>query len=201
MTEPRDPYWDDLGIAWCAIETDTSGILGRLQTRLRRQTLLMTGALALGLPVTAAGLVIGVMTLWFGWKSGTWNFLTRGAAIVIISGIALRGLWLLLPVRHSSNGEPLSDMLALAVARGERMLTMIRLALSACVIAAVFGLIGTALRHAFGRPPALSPVIDLAVLAIVALMLSTYLRQGKINLAKFQYLKRTITSDPAEGPN
>ena len=53
----------------------------------------------------------------------------------------------------------------------------------------------------FGRPPALSPVIDLAVLAIVALMLSTYLRQAKINLAKFQYLKRTITSDPAEGPN
>jgi len=41
----------------------------------------------------------------------------------------------------------------------------------------------------------------LAVLAIVALMLSTYLRQAKINLAKFQYLKRTITSDPAEGPN
>jgi len=161
----------------------------------------MTGALAAGLPATAAGLVIGVMTLWIGWNSGTWNFLTRGAAIVIISGIAARGLWLLLAVRRSANGEPLSDMLALAVARSQRMLTLIRLALSACVIAAAFGLIGTAIRHAAGRPPALSPVIDSAVLAIVALMLAVYLRQAKISLAKFQYLKRTITHDPTQESN
>ena len=201
MTEPRDPYWDDLGIAWCAIENDASGALARLQSRLRRQTLLMTSALAVGLPATAIGLAIGLMTLWIGWKSGTWNFLTRGAAIVIVSGIVARGLWLLLSVRRNTNNETLSDMLGLAVARSQRMLTMIRLALSACVIAAVFGLIGTAIRYASGRPPALSPVIDSGVLALVALILTMCLRQAKIRLAKFRYLKVAMTSDSTEEPN
>ena len=198
MTKPRDPYWDELGVAWCAIASDTNGILSRLRSRLRRQSLLLTAILALGVPATVAGLLIGVVTLWIGWKSGTWNFLTRGSAILIISAIVAKAIWLLMPVRSGIDSQPLSDMLELAVARSQRIITTIRLALGACVIAAIFGLIGTAIRRATGRPPALSPVIDLGVLTILALLLAGYLRQTKTSLAKFRYLRRTIASDHSQ---
>lgn len=195
MTKQRDPYWDELGIAWSAIETDTSAIMPRLQSRLRRQALIITAVLALGAPLTMAGFVIGVITIWSGSKSGSWNFITRGSAIVIISAIAAKAVCGLLPVRSSSDGKPLWDMLALAVARSQQTLAMIRLGIVACAIAAIFGLIGTAIRYSSGRPPALSPVIDTGVLAIVALVLILYMRQVKVSLAKLQYLRRAVTSD------
>ena len=59
MTTPRDAYWDELGIAWCAIEPEVNAMTPRLEARLRRQSLLITAVLILGLPLIVAGMLVG----------------------------------------------------------------------------------------------------------------------------------------------
>ena len=84
-------------------------------------------------------------------------------------------------------------MIDLAISRAERTLGIIRLGFYPCGVAAVFGLAGAAIRTHFARPPEVSPVIDLAVLASFALGLSIYSRHIGVNLAKFKCLMHTPT--------
>lgn len=64
--------------------------------------------------------------------------------------------------------------------------------LFACAVAAVLGLAGTAIRTYLNRPPSVSPIIDVAVLAILALGLFLYARHTKVDLAKYRYLKKAF---------
>jgi len=111
MTTPRDAYWDELGIAWCAIKPEVNVIAPRLKARLRRQSLLITAGLVIGLPLSAAGLLLGALTIWSGLTTGTWNFVTRGLAIGVISAIVAIAVSLLLPVRASEAARALSEMI------------------------------------------------------------------------------------------
>ncbi|MBV8844592.1 MAG: hypothetical protein JO307_17435 [Bryobacterales bacterium] len=200
MTTPHDPYWDELGIAWSAIETDTRVLIPKLQARLRSQSLMINALVGIGLPVTIAGFVIGAFTVCRGFETGAWNFVTRGSAIVIASAMALKGLALLLNVRTAGHAESLSEMLVIAVARSERTVSVIHLCLGACGIALVLGVAGAVIRARLSSPPLLSPVIDTAILLIVAVALLVYLRQARITLAKFRYLKDTLAPDaPSAG--
>src|SRR4029079_13093158 len=132
VTTPRDPYWDELGIAWCAIEPEVNAMTPRLEARLRRQSLLITAVLILGVPLIVAGMLLGMLTIWSGFATGTWNFVTRGVAIAVMSSMATGGLWLLLPVRASEAARMLSEMIDLSIARAQRTLLTIRLGLYAC---------------------------------------------------------------------
>jgi len=195
MTTPRDAYWDELGIAWCAIHPEMNVMAPRLKARLRRQSILITAGLVIGLPLSAVGLLVGVLTIWSGWTTGTWNFVTRGIAIVVISVILSISLSLLLPVRASDAARALSEMIDLAIARAQRTLVTIRLGYYACGVATVFGLVGAAIRTYLTRSPRMSPLIDLAVLAIVALGLFFYSRHSQASLEKLRYLKRALAMD------
>jgi hypothetical protein len=195
MTTPRDAYWDELGIAWCAIKPEVNVIAPRLKARLRRQSLLITAGLVIGLPFSAAGLLLGALTIWTGLTTGTWNFVTRGLAIGVISAIVAIAVSLLLPVRASEAARALSEMIELAIARAQRTLAMIRLGFYACAVAVVFGLIGTAIRAYLASPPRMSPVVDLAVLGVFALGLFLCSRRVRVNLEKLRYLKRALAVD------
>ena len=195
MTTSRDAYWDELGIAWCAIKPEVNVIAPRLKARLRRQSLLITAGLVIGLPFSAAGLLLGALTIWTGLTTGTWNFVTRGLAIGVISAIVAIAVSLLLPVRASEAARALSEMIELAIARAQRTLAMIRLGFYACAVAVVFGLIGTAIRAYLASPPRMSPVVDLAVLGVFALGLFLCSRRVRVNLEKLRYLKRALAVD------
>lgn len=199
MTMRDDAYWDELGVAWRAVEVNNNVTTGRLQSRLRRQSIAILAALAIGLPLCAGGFFVGMATMWSGWENATWNFITRGFAIATISAITARTLSLLLPLRANADARALPEMLRLAIERAEGTLTIIRLSFWACGIAAVLGLVGTALRTHQTSPPAMSPLIDMVVLAITALGLFLYRRNTKVTLAKFQYLQKTIAADPSGG--
>ena len=58
---------------------------------------MITAGLVAGLPLSASGLLLGVLTIWRGWTTGTWNFISRGVAIGAISIILAMGVSLLLP--------------------------------------------------------------------------------------------------------
>jgi hypothetical protein len=187
-----DPYWDELGIAWSAITPGTDAIPPRLQVSLQRQSMLIATCLVTGLLLGVAGVLLGVFTLWSGWASGTWNFVTRGGGVMAISSILLVAALGLLPVRAGDQARALPDVIDLTIARAERLLMAIRLGFLACAVAAVLGLVGTAIRSYSGKPPAMSPILDLAVVAILAVGLFLYGRHLRAHLAKLQYLRKAL---------
>ena len=195
MTTPSDAYWDELGIAWRAIKPEVNVLMPRLQARLRRQSCLIVLCLVAGLPLIGAGLILGLFTIWSGWASGAWNFVIRGIAIGIISIILGIAISLLVPVRENKASGTFSEMIGLSIARSQRILLTLRLGFYACVVAAVLGAIGSVVRAQLTRPPQLSPIIDIVVLALCALGLDLYGRQVKLGLEKMQYLKRTLVFD------
>jgi hypothetical protein len=195
MTIPSDAYWDELGIAWRAIKPEINVLMPRLQARLHRQSLFISLGLIAGLPLSGAGFILGLFAIWSGWTSGTWNFVIRGIAIGVISIILGVATSLLVPVRANKAARAFSDMIDLSIARSQRILLTLRLAFCACVVAAVLGLMGSVVRTQLTRPPHLSPIVDVMVLALCALGLDLYSRQIKLGLEKMRYLRRTLVLD------
>ena len=148
-----------------------------------------------GVPLSAAGVCLGVFTIWRGWTTATWNFVTRGSAIVAISILVAIVMSSLLSVRTSDAARAVSEMIDLAIARAHRTLIAIRLGLAACCIAAVMGLVGAAIRSYRAAPPRMSPVVDVAVLVMFAAGLFVYGRQVRITLEKLHALKRALGAD------
>jgi hypothetical protein len=195
MTGSSDKYFDDLGVAWRAIEIDAGIVAPRLRSRLQRQSVLIRMALVLGVPVAAGGIVLGGLTVWWGWTSGTLNFVVRGVAIGVVAALALVTLLSLVSVRASDDAQALAEMIALAIQRARTTLTAIRVGLLACAIAATFGVIGAVIRTRGGKPPALSPIVDIAILVLVTVILLAYRQRTNVTLAKMHYLERAIASD------
>jgi hypothetical protein len=195
MTESSDAYRDELGVAWCAIDPNVSVIASRLQVQLRRQSRWITAGLVIGLPLCLAGILLGVMSIGIGGFSRQWNFVTRGIAIIAMSAILTIALSSLLDVRSFRTTSALSEMINLAVERAQRNLLLIRAGLYACVIAAVFGLVGTAIRTHLGRPPKMSPIVDLVILALIALALFLGGRQIRVRMEKYRALNRALAVD------
>jgi hypothetical protein len=191
VTTSSDDYWDELGVTWCAIDPDIRVIKPRLEARLRRQTEWITAALVIGVPLGVAGVLLGVVTICLGFV-GPWNFVTRGVAMVAISVVLTLAVCSLQPVRAVDTTSALSDMIELAIGRAQRTLSLIRAGLYSCVIAAVFGLVGSAIRAHLGIPPKMSPVVALAIVALSALVLSLYRQQIRAGLAKYGILKRAL---------
>jgi hypothetical protein len=194
MTKSSDAYWDELGVTWCAIEPNATIIASRLEARLRRQSRWMAAAVVIGLPLGAAGVLLGLVTIGIG-LSGAWNFVTRGVAIVAISAILTAAVYSLVPVVSGGSTHALSQMIELAIGRVQRTLLLLRAGLYSCVIAAVFGLVGTAIRTHLGRPPKLSPIIDLVILGLIALVLVLYRRQLRVDLGKYRALRQALAVD------
>jgi MFS family permease len=192
MTATADAYWDELGVAWSAINPDINVIMPHLKSRLRRQSFLIRAGVAVGILLAAGGFIIGALTIWKGWATDSWNLVTRGIAVLVISALVSIAMSLLLPVRASADVKALAEMINLAIARAERTLKTIRLGFYACAVAAVLGLAGTAIRTYQSRPPSVSPAMDLAVLAIFALGLLLYARHTRVDLAKYRCLKRAL---------
>lgn len=191
MTSERT-YWDELGIEWRALELDGERISPRLKDRLRRQSLAITATLALGIPLCAAGMGLGVFTVWRGWTSEIWNFVTRGVGLVIISMLPMRAFSSLLPFRKHAETQNLADMLEIGSARIGRTLVLVRVVMAACIAAASFGVAGTVIRMRAGSPPRQSPIVDLVVIALIVSFLWLYGRTLSAELGKFEYLRRVL---------
>ena len=85
MTARDNAYWDELGVEWRALNPDPDIIGPRLKSRLRRQSLLIRAGLMAGLLLSAGGVILSLITIWMGWTTVTWNFVTRGIAIGAVS--------------------------------------------------------------------------------------------------------------------
>jgi len=195
VTAPDDRYWDDLGVAWRAVTPDVSVIAPRLNARLRRESALIRAALVVGLPLSVGGVGLGVFTIWRGWTTGAWNFVSRGSAIVAIAILLAIAMSALMAVRAGHPARAVSEMLDLAIARAYRTLIAVRLALIACAAAAVMGLAGTIIRSQLAAPPRMSPLIDILLLAILALALFAWKRDIRRRLEQLRAVKHALGPD------
>ena len=188
----KDAYWDELGIAWCAVEPEADIILPRLKARLRRQSLLITAGLVLGLPLGVLGVALGLYTIAMGWQSSAWFFVTRGTAIILVSGLVLYAWMVLRPVCAGDAGRALPYMLKLAIARLERLLAAARLGLYACGVIAVFGSAGTVLRMEAGKPAQGPVLLYLAITVLCAAGLFFHGRAMRATLARYRHLQQVL---------
>lgn len=196
MTEQRDAYWDNLGIAWAAINPNPRVLTTHIKRRLRWQTLSVAAATFGGIPIGAAGVVLGIWTIWTGLSTDTWNFATRGAAIVVISLLVIGVIWSFKNVLKD-NTESLSAMIDLTLLRAEKWQFATRLGYVACVVAAALGTIGYGIRIRSGKPPAMSPIEPLVLLAALGVGLFLFHRVVRDRIAKFRYLKRLLLEEEA----
>jgi hypothetical protein len=194
----KDVYWDELGIAWCAINPETEVIIPRLQDRLRRQSVLIAGGVVAGLLFGLVGALVGAYSMWRGWTIGLWNFVARGVVLVAVSAIPAVAAIGLLPVMSGDQARALPDMINLTIARAEKLLAAIRLGLLTCAVLAALELGGMAIRAYSGRPPAMPLILELAVLAILAILalgFFFYERHIKLTRRMFHYLKEVLAGD------
>lgn len=195
MTTAHDDYWDDLGVAWRAINPDASVIAPLIEARVRRQSRLIVATLVIALPLSVIGLSLGVFTIWRGWTMESVNFMTRGAAIVTIAILMAIAVLSLFAVRRGQAAAAVSEMLDLSIARAQRTLLGVRLGMTACVVAAVMGLVGTVIRSRASGPPLMSPVVDLVLLALCALGLFAWGRNIRLHLRQLQAVRRALGSE------
>ncbi|HXE08446.1 MAG TPA: hypothetical protein VN612_11140 [Acidobacteriaceae bacterium] len=190
---PEETYWDELGLAWRTTESGLETMTPHLQARLRCQSFAVSAALMLGIPLCIAGIALGAFTVWRGWTTGTWNFVTRGFAIAIISALLVRAL-ASFPFSARIDTQNLSAMLDIAIARLRRTLFLVRTAIIACAIAGAFGIVGAVLRTRAGSPPRLSPIVDLIIIVMMVSFLGLYARALSAEARKFDYLRRTLAA-------
>jgi hypothetical protein len=190
-----EPFWDELGIAWQAATPSSSVPLDPMTARFRRESARIRLAMALAAVGGTVLALLGAFTLWQGWRLAAWNFGARGFAVLIVAAMAWTAVIILWPVRRGDDARSFSDFAELGLARARRSRRIVVLALAACAIVALLGSLGAALRYASGDPPELSPVISIALLALLAGIVEALRRRFRGEEARFAYLKNALRED------
>lgn len=186
----NEPFWDELGIAWQATPAPEAS-LERMKAHFRRtsrQIRLAIWFAGIGGTFLAA---LGAFTMWQGSRLGALNFEIRGVAVLIVAVILWVMVGMLWPVRDG-DARSLSEFAELGLTRARRSRRSIVMALAACAVAAVLGVIGTIVRTSGDHPPGLSPLIDLMILALLAVIVESLRRRFRDEEARFDYLRDAV---------
>ena len=194
MPTSNDSYWDELGVAWRATNADLNAITPKLKTRLRWQGFGMLAIVVVGIPLSVAGLILGLYTLWIGWAHHVWFFLTRGVAIVWMSYLLALASWSLHTGMRGYTGS-LMEMIDGSIMRAEGLSRAVRMGYWGCAISVVFGVVGYGIRARFYHPAAMSPVGPLLLLGVSCMALYLYHWHVANDLARFKYLRGALARD------
>lgn len=194
MSTEKDPYWDDLGVAWLAVDPDPKAIEARVKVRLRSQALCAHLLMTLGAPLCLAMLALAAYTVYAGFSSGTWNFVIRGAALFVLSVMTGIAVWFQ-RARVRADQDPVTRTLDLAITRCRNLRRAAGVGMAMCAVAAVFGVAGYFVRIRLGHPPAMSPWEPLTLLALMATTLFIYLHYTAGDLGRLCYLKRALSPE------
>lgn len=194
MSSSDDAFWDELGFAWRASIRDREWISRRLETRLKLQSVLTTGATASGLVASLLGLALSAWAFRVAWSTQIWHFFARGATLaagsllVAMAALALRR-------RNGAETASLRGMLRASMTRAQRLIRATDLSCCALVVVAVGGTIGYVLRSRLGRPPSLPLAEDLMALALVGVALAWYRTSQARVLKKCKYLDQAFGAE------
>lgn len=194
MPTSNDAYFDELGIGWRATNPDLDVITPKLLARLRWQRILMLSMITAGIALSIAGLILGIYTLIAAFSAHIWNYVTRGMAIIAISLLFALASW---SVREGlrTHTRSLMEMIDASISRAEGLSRAVRIGYWVCAVAAVFGLVGEAIRARLYHPAAMSPIGSLILLAVSCAALFLYHRHVRSDLARFRYLRGALGSN------
>jgi len=197
---PRDEnaFWDELGVSWRASISDPGLMSSRLEARLKLQAALLTTCTVAAAALGLLGSGLAGWTLWIGWTSHTWNFITRGVTLAAVSLLVIMAS-LALRTRNGIETRSLRDMLQASITRTERLIRAADLACCSIVILAVGGVTGYALRVSFSRPPSMSPVEDLLALSVAGLALVWFRQSQARALRKYRHVGRIFDQGNESG--
>ena len=191
MTDAKDAYWDELGVAWTASEIEPGSVTPRLRARLKLQSIAFGALVLAGIALALLGAALGAWTTWRGFTTETWFFVSRGIAIIMMSAV-LAAAAAALKSRLKNDTKSLKEMIDLSLARTERFILAVRWGYFGCAIAAIFGLAGYALRGRYGHPPAMSPLEPLIVLSLIAVILFLFDRRASGAVTRYRYLAKLL---------
>lgn len=191
----QDAYWDELGLAWTAASPDIQVIVPRLKARMRRQSVAASVLVFAGLPVSLAGIALGLWTIWRGVSAEAWFFLTRGIAILTISLLAGFAAWSFKCALQDTS-HSLAAMIGSALLRAQRWQAALRLGYFCCAIALLFGTLGYLLRIQMGKPSAMPLWPALILLPLLWLVLYLLQRKAADDIARYRYLKQLLSEEP-----
>ena len=189
-----DAYWDELGVAWRAIEPASEAVAPRLKARLRWQAVCSVAIMIVGTQLGVVGAVLGTVTIYLGWSGAALHFVTRGIGIIVMSCLLFWATWALRTGSDAAKSS-LADMLHIAAVHTEKSIRVIKIAYCLCATAAVFGLVGFVIRVRTGNPPVISPFVWLMLLALVSVVLFQYQRRLEDSLMRLRHLRATLIED------
>ncbi len=198
MSDRKDVYWDELGIAWRAQEPQEALVASRLGPALKLQAGMVRAAALLGLPAGVLGLGLAAWTIWAGVSGHAWNFVTRGVTLGLVAVMALAGA-AALRTALKGEGRSLRESLDLAILRAQRLVRAASLGCAALAVLAVGGLTGYAIRTRLGRPPRTSLVEALLALAILALVLAWTRASQSRALERYRRVARALFAEDGGG--
>ncbi|HEY2686302.1 MAG TPA: hypothetical protein VGI93_22510 [Steroidobacteraceae bacterium] len=194
MRPDNDEFWNEMGVSWRASIRDAGSIASGLDAHLRRQKTLLAVATILGAAVSLLGFCLAAWTIWIGWSSHVWNFLSRGATLAAVSLLAAAAT-LALRARSGAESRSLREMLWVSTAHTERLIRAADLMCFAVAVLAIGGTVGYVIKTRFGSAPAASLIADFLALALAGLALVWY-RQGQVRaLGKFRRLSEAFGSE------
>jgi len=200
MPTDDESFWNEMGVSWRASVQDAALMSRRLETRLKVQSALLTGAIALGTTVSVLGFGLAAWTVWIGLIGHAWNLLARGVTLAAVSSLVAMAS-LTLRARHGLETRSLLGMLQVLGARTERLIRASDLACGSVVILAVGGSIGYALRVRWGHTPAVPLIEDLLAMAVMGLALLWYRSSQSRALRRYRHLERAIGSGGENSDN
>lgn len=193
MPHENDAFWDDLGVSWRASIHDAGSVSSRLKTKVRFQSALVAAGTIAAALLGVLGFALAARALWIGLTSHVWHFLTRGLTLAAVSILAI-SVSLALRTRDGAGTRSLRDMLQLAITRTERLIKAADLTCYSFFILMVGGLIGYAFRIKVSRPPAVSPIEDLLILALATISVIWFRRSQAHALRRYQHIGRAFDS-------
>ncbi len=130
MNTTDDRFWDDLGIAWRAVEIDSASLVPRLRARLRREVLLQRASSAV--MTTCAIILVAAAVLWIkithiiGWWIAALLAVFFAAATPLVRWVERTPI--------SGDTESLTGMIDLSISRAKRQQRESRIAYPMCLI-------------------------------------------------------------------
>lgn len=141
--------------------------------------------------MSIAALALGAFTLWRGFSSSAWNFVTRGIAIAIISFLIAFVSWSQ-RIGARAATSTLAEMIDVAISRIQKLRQAALIGIYICAVAVTFGVLGYFIRRHMGQAPAMSPGWPSGLLVLASVTLMLYVRRATDELKRLRYLKSCL---------
>ena len=192
MTTENDPYWDDLGIAWRAVNSDSALLTARLRAQVKREMWRQRLGFAIGMLAALCGVAFGVAWLNEPTPGAKWIGVS---SIVGIAAILALCVWVRAQ-SFSGDTETLLGMIEVSIAQARRRQRDDKAGyVGSGILLLIGGLIAYVCHSHLHFPLVQAMQIMAAAVVVATVGIALGYRDARAyrdREARFEYLKRTL---------